>query len=131
MEKRMLTIELPFPPSTNHYYRHIGHVTLISKRGRAFREAVVAILAKLRLTPLAGPLSIVIELYPPDRRKRDADNAQKPVLDALGHGGAFVDDCQVVHLACWKFAPTPGGKAIVRIREFSHDWERVATGSDA
>jgi Holliday junction resolvase RusA-like endonuclease len=44
----MLIPELPFPPSLNHYYRRLGHVTLISRRGRAYRDAVVALLASQR-----------------------------------------------------------------------------------
>jgi crossover junction endodeoxyribonuclease RusA len=118
----MLTLELPFPPSVNHYYRHIGHCTLISKRGRQYREAVMALLAGMGLEALTGPLSLVLELYPPDRRRRDADNSQKAVLDSLAHGGAFRDDSQIVHLETWKCSPIRGGKAIVRIKELSFDW---------
>lgn len=113
----MLTLELPYPPSTNHYYRHLGHVTLISSRGRAYRDAVVALLAALGVRPLSGPLDLRLELYPPDRRRRDCDNAQKPVLDALQHGGAYHDDSQIVHLETWKLAPLKGGKAVVFILE--------------
>lgn len=113
----MLTLELPYPPSTNHYYRHIGHVTLISRRGRAYREAVIALLHSLRIRPLNGPLDLRLELYPPDRRRRDCDNAQKPVLDSLQHGGAYHDDSQIVHLETWKLTPIKGGKAIVTIQE--------------
>jgi Holliday junction resolvase RusA-like endonuclease len=113
----MLRLELPYPPSANHYYRHIGHVTLISRRGRAYRAAVVAMLQALGIRPLSGPLDVRLELYPPDRRRRDCDNAQKPVLDALQHGGAYHDDSQIVHLETWKLAPLKGGKAIVCIEE--------------
>src|SRR5688500_18754302 len=108
----MLTLELPFPPSVNHYYRHIGHCTLISKRGRLYREAVVTQLAAMKLEPLLGLLSLVIELYPPDRRRRDVDNSQKSLLDSLAHGGAYRDDSQIVHLETWKCSPVAGGKAI-------------------
>lgn len=121
----MLTLELPFPPSANHYYRHIGHCTLISKRGRQYREAIIALLAKMEIEPLAGPLSLVIELYPPDRRRRDADNSQKSLLDSLAHGGAFKDDSQIVHLETWKCSPVRGGKAIVRIKELGYEWSGV------
>jgi crossover junction endodeoxyribonuclease RusA len=121
----MLTLELPFPPSVNHYYRHLGHVTLLSRRGRAYRKAVTALLAAQKLQPLAGPLSVIIELYPPDRRRRDIDNAQKGLLDAIAQGGAYRDDSQIVHLETWKCAPVRGGKAIVRIKELG--WGRPGT----
>jgi crossover junction endodeoxyribonuclease RusA len=117
----MLTLELPFPPSLNHYYRHLGHVTLISRRGRAYREAVMALLAAQGIKPLSGPLDLAVELFPPDRRKRDADNFHKCLSDALQHAGVFHDDSQVVRLEIWKRDPVKGGRAVVRIRQRSSD----------
>jgi crossover junction endodeoxyribonuclease RusA len=67
--------------------------------------------------PVEGPLEVLIELFPPDRRRRDADNTTKPLLDALQHGGAYADDSQIVHLDTWRRAPVPGGKTIVHIRK--------------
>ena len=113
----MVTVELPYPPSLNHYYRHVGNRTLISRQGRAYREAVVKLVGRLQLKPILGPLDLQIELFPPDRRRRDADNAQKALLDALTHGGVYGDDSQIVHLDTWKRDPVPGGKAIVTIKE--------------
>ena len=59
----MLEVELPYPPSINHYWRRGGHKTLISREGRRFRAGVVAILAALRLQPLAGDLTVEVELH--------------------------------------------------------------------
>lgn len=117
----MLTLELPFPPSLNHYYRHLGHVTLISRRGRAYRDAVVALLAVQGIKPLSGALDLAVELFPPDRRKRDADNFHKCLSDALQHAGVFHDDSQVVRLEISKHEPVKGGKVVVHIRERSSD----------
>ncbi len=39
-----------------------------------------------------------IEIHPPDDRRRDCDNVQKAVIDALQHAGVFWDDSQVVWL---------------------------------
>ena len=117
----MLTLELPFPPSLNHYYQHLGHVTLISRRGRAYREAVMALLAAQGIKPLSGVLDLVVELFPPDRRKRDADNFHKCLSDALQHAGVFHDDSQVVRLEISKHDPVKGGKVIVRIQERTND----------
>jgi Holliday junction resolvase RusA-like endonuclease len=113
----MLEVELPYPPSINHYWRRVGHKTLISREGRRFRASVVAILAAMRLQPLAGDLTVEVEVYPPDRRRRDIDNVQKALLDALAHGGAYADDSQVVRLEITKREPVAGGKTVVRIRE--------------
>lgn len=111
----MIELELPYPPSVNHYYRRVGPRTLISREGRAYREAVCAILAGLGIRPLAGPLAVRIELYPPDQRRRDCDNAMKALLDALQHGGAYLDDGQIADLRIRRADSTPGGKTIVRI----------------
>lgn len=116
MEKQALTLELPFPPSLNHYYRHVGYRTLISRQGREYRQVVVASLSRQLSEPLEGPVELILELYPPDRRRRDADNFQKCVLDALSHAGAYRDDSQIVHLDVWKRQAVSGGRVVVRIR---------------
>lgn len=111
----MIELELPYPPSVNHYWRRVGARTLISRGGRAFRTAVCSILAAHGIRPIDGPLEVLIELFPPDRRRRDVDNTQKALLDALAHGGAYHDDSQIVHLDTWKRDPVAGGSVIVRI----------------
>jgi len=113
----MIELKLPYPPSVNHYYRRVGHRTLISREGRRFRKTVCAHLATLRVRRLKGPLRIEIEVYPPDRRRRDIDNVQKALLDALQHGGLYDDDSQIVKLDIEKLGWATGGRTIVRIRE--------------
>ena len=113
----MIELELPFPPSINHYYRRVGPRTLISREGRRFRRAVCLLLATSGVRPVSGPLEVRIDLYPPDRRRRDVDNSQKALLDALQHGGAYHDDSQIVHLETWRHPPVRGGKTIVAIKE--------------
>ena len=113
----MIELELPYPPSVNHYYRRVGPRTLISREGRAFREKVCADLAASGIDPLSGRLHIQIEVFPPDRRRRDIDNIQKALLDALEHGGAYHDDSQIVKLEIEKFEPVRGGQCLVRIEE--------------
>jgi len=112
-----MQVELPFPPSVNHYYRHVGPRTLISREGRAFRETVCAILARRGVRRMSGPLAVTIAVHPPDNRRRDLDNVQKSLLDALQHGGAYEDDSQVVWLLAEKHGIVPGGKVVVTIEE--------------
>jgi Holliday junction resolvase RusA-like endonuclease len=106
-------VELPYPPSINHYWRRVGPRTLISRR---FRQQVMAILAALHVEALKGPLAVEVEVHPPDHRRRDIDNVQKALLDGLQHGGAYLDDSQVVRLEIVKREPIAGGKTLVRIR---------------
>lgn len=113
----MITLELPYPPSINHYWRRVGSRTLISREGRRFRQSVTAILAAMNMQPMSGPLQVDVEVFPPDNRRRDVDNVQKALLDALEHGGAYGDDSQIVRLAIEKGPPVEGGKTIVEIRK--------------
>jgi len=106
---------MEYPPSANHYWRHVGPRTLISREGRTFRRRVCAILAAARVVPMDGPLAVAIDVYPPDRRRRDIDNLQKPLLDALEKGQAYHDDSQIKNLHTRMFEPVRGGKVIVRI----------------
>ena len=112
----MIELELPFPPSVNHYYRRVGPRTLISREGRAYRDTVVSTLADLGVKAMEGPLEVEVDLYPPDRRRRDADNSLKSLLDALQHGGAYGDDSQIVKIVVEKRKPVQGGKCLVCIR---------------
>ncbi len=113
----MIEFQLPYPPSVNHYWRRVGARTLISRGGRAFRQTVCALLAARGVRPLSGPLLVEVLIHPPDRRRRDIDNVQKALLDALQHGGAYSDDSQIVRLAIEKGQPVEGGQTIVRIQK--------------
>lgn len=113
----MMEVSLPYPPSVNNYWRHVGPRVLISRQGRAFRERVRSVLAMARVKPLDGSLRVVIALYPPDNRRRDVDNVMKALLDALEHGGAYHDDSQIVKLEVEKRDVAVGGKTEVKIEE--------------
>ena len=111
---RQVTLELPYPPSVNGYYRHVGFRTLISREGRAYRRLVCAILRRASVRPLAGTLAVGLDLYPPDGRRRDCDNVLKALLDAMQYGGMYGDDSQIKKLlVVMRQQVVPGGKAIV------------------
>ena len=116
-------LELPWPPSVNHYYRRVGARTLISRAGRAFRHDVCRMLAARRQPPINGPLAMTVELYPPDRRRRDTDNTMKSLLDALQHGGVFFDDSQIIWLLIYQVQVAPGGRVVVTIRPLCDGWQ--------
>lgn len=111
----MVHFDLPYPPSVNHYWRRVGAKTLISRAGRLFRDRVCALLAAQRVHPLAGPLAVQIEIFPPDHRRRDIDNVQKALLDAMQHGGAYYDDSQIISLSITKREVVPQGRTLVTI----------------
>ena len=115
MEAVRYEFVLPYPPTMNTYWRKFRNHMVISKKGRAFRTAVC--LALKGVKPLEGQLLMRIRAYPPDRRKRDIDNIQKPLLDALEKAGAFVDDSQVAVLITMRRDPVRGGRTEVLIKQ--------------
>jgi len=117
----MVELELPWPPSINHYWRRVGARTLISREGRRFRETVLAILAETSIVPLTEELEMLIVASPPDRRRRDIDNIAKALLDALQHGGVYIDDSQIVDLRIKKADPIKSGRTLVQIFELTGD----------
>jgi crossover junction endodeoxyribonuclease RusA len=109
----MFTLTLPYPPSINHAFSVIRGRPVLSQQTRAFRQRVRGLVRSARIPTLLGPLAVRLELYPPDDRRRDCDNAQKSLLDALTQAGAFVDDSQIVWLLTIKTPASAAGKAIV------------------
>lgn len=110
-------LELPYPPSVNHYYGTSGKMRYIKPAGKAFREQVAWIVKQARVQKLTGKVSVFIRLMPPDLRRRDADNVLKAALDALQHAGCFDDDSQVEDLHIVKGSKFTGGKCEVLIGE--------------
>lgn len=117
----MTTITLPWPPSTNRYWRSVGGRVLISRDGRQYRADVARIAAAGRTRglvprlPLADRLAVTIVAAPPDRRRRDLDNLLKSLLDALTHACIWFDDSQVDDLRVVRAAPSPRGRIEITI----------------
>lgn len=120
-------LELPFPPSVNRYWRHVGMGggvrVLLSREGRRYKAAVKAVVwATVRARvgtgePLTGRLAVDVRLYPPDRLRRDIDNfGGKALLDALTEAGVWRDDSQLDELRIRRCAVCPGGRCVVDIR---------------
>ena len=93
----MATLELPWPPSMNHYWRNVGPCTKISRDGRTFRSNVCALLAG------ADPASPQWEgglrwRWMPSRLT-DADETwtifKNPPWMRCKHAGVYMDDSQI------------------------------------
>jgi crossover junction endodeoxyribonuclease RusA len=113
---------LPWPPSVNHYYRRVGPRTLISREGREYRTQVCGLLAPgggsgIRKPPSGGRIALAMDAFPPDRRRRDLDNLQKPVLDALQHAGIYEDDSQIDLLVTRRREVVPRGRLLINVAD--------------
>lgn len=116
-EPRRRVLDLPYPPSVNHYWRRVGARTLISRGGQRYRKDVCAALAADRVPPMEGRLAVRVVVRPPDRRRRDLDNVGKALLDALEHAGAYRDDAQIDRLMFERGEVMPLGGVTVEITE--------------
>lgn len=123
-----MPLNLSWPPSVNHYWRHVPmrtktgklHVnTLISAKGRAYKRQIgQEVLAQCRpLRTLEGRLRVAVVLCAPDRRRYDIDNRMKALLDALVDAKVMRDDGQVDEIAIKRGPVVKGGLARVWIQE--------------
>lgn len=110
-------LEIPFPPSINHFFSYYQGRPVLSKDARTYRHQVRRIAIAKGIKPKMGPLAVRIDITPPDDRRRDCDNVQKSVLDALQHAGAFWDDSQIVWLLSIKHPSQSTGSVHVQFDE--------------
>lgn len=84
---------LPWPPTGNTATRHTTTgAHYLTDGHRRFRSAVASIWRQSARKPIQSPYSVEVVWYPPDRRRRDSDNVQKTLFDALIACGAIADD---------------------------------------
>ena len=75
------------PPKTDAYKQRVRWAAVMALHRAGHRRDA--------WKPLETPVRITLEVFFPDRRRRDLDNVQKAIGDAL-QGVLFVDDSQVV-----------------------------------
>lgn len=93
-----MKLTLPYPPSSNRYWRVWRGRAVKSNEARDYQRAVkLRGLAGKRADPLVGPVAIHVDVYRPARRG-DLDNSLKVTLDAI-QGVAYLNDEQIVYLS--------------------------------
>lgn len=110
---------LPFPPSQNHYYRHVGHMVKISKGGRIYRKDVIDAMIEQELAgkKIKTRLHVSIILNPPSNHRRDLDNFLKVPLDAITHSDFWLDDSQIDSLTISRGVKSKIGYISVLVKE--------------
>lgn len=133
----MIALTLPYPISANRYWRTVVNrkngraMTFVSAEASAYKTEVASIARLFGVrSPIAGPVSVDIELYPErpqDWKKRaqrdplgwadsvrciDLDNARKVLYDAMK--GLVFDDDAWVHQDSGR-RMEPDGKARVEV----------------
>ena len=112
----MITLELPVPPTINHYYGRNGVRTFLTKSCKVFRHMVATAVNDAGHRGYFGEqrLAMDITLHLPSRRG-DIDNRIKPLLDALEHANLFDNDRQVDSLKIHRGECEKPGKCVVRV----------------
>ena len=121
-----MKLVLPFPPSVNTYWRApnkgpLAGRHLISAKGRAYQSAAcAAIVEQLRRLPKPTSTAAAVEiiLFPPDARRRDIDNYNKALFDALTHAGVWEDDSQVKRMLVEWGPVTKQGRVEITISKY-------------
>lgn len=114
----MLNLELPYPPSINHAYMSVAFGKRVLKPDvMAYRSLIgyVASAAVARYGLPHYPYTMYVEVYTPDRRRRDLDNLLKVLQDGITHG-INVDDTNITTLAIKKAGVVKDGKVLVSIQ---------------
>jgi len=114
-----VSLTLPWPPSTNRYWRNVAGRTVLSKAGRLYKETVTTTVREqlgMPVQAMTGPVAVHIDLCPPDKRRRDIDNhAGKGLLDALQAAGVYEDDSQIIELHAYMRGTEKGGRCTVEV----------------
>jgi len=106
-----LRLELPWPPTANHYtgYRVAGRApkqfvqAYPTSQAKEFHRNVQSIVMRDKAAMnWSCPLVMRMWTFPPDRRKRDTSNLFKMLEDALQKAGVFMDDYQIVEHHVWR-----------------------------
>jgi crossover junction endodeoxyribonuclease RusA len=120
MGKR-LEVRLPWPPSVNHYWKARGSRRFISPMAKAWLQEAILLLRATRVR-FKGPVKVSLFLSPPDRRRRDGDNLEKAIMDALVKAGVIQDD-SLWHVpkSCKELVNECRGYVLLVVEEISGD----------
>jgi crossover junction endodeoxyribonuclease RusA len=127
----MMRLTLPYPPSDNHLYTVAHGRKVLSATGREYyRQVGQECLVQLAGLPrhLSTALTVSVDLYPPDQRRRDTANAAKALGDSLQKAGVILDDAQIKAWHLYWRHPVKHGRAEVTITEL--EYETFSLGED-
>jgi crossover junction endodeoxyribonuclease RusA len=129
----MITLVLPYCPSVNNY-KAVGRIKR-TKSGKIYQcrfntkqtmgyfyEVYLYWHQYMQHNSFPGfadaTISVEVDVYPPDKRKRDLDGVVKVLLDSMQHAKIYDDDCQISRLLVTRMAIIDEGKIIVRIKPY-------------
>lgn len=95
-----MRLTLPYPPSSNRYWRKTNNGRVyLSKEALDYRDEVRY--ATLKIKPMEGEIAVKLQFYRP-RKSGDLDNRIKILFDAMQEK-AFNNDSQIVEIHAYRF----------------------------
>lgn len=93
-----ITLTLPEPPSANRWWRNVHGRMVLSRRARQYKQDVAIRMVAARVSKIAHPESVEIEMtWYRGRKSGDLDKRIGILLDAL-QGVALDNDSQVTRI---------------------------------
>lgn len=112
-----INLVLPYPPTANNYWRHVGNRVHRTHEAVKFIKQVAKLCEDARVVQLEGTVKVTVEVYRPAKRG-DLDNTLKVLLDSL-RGYAFKDDSQVVEIHALRFEGKADPCAVVTVERWA------------
>jgi crossover junction endodeoxyribonuclease RusA len=120
-----VSLNLPFPPSTNNLFKNVGKRRALTDAYKAWRDEAGWSLKMQRPGQLEGSVSVTIAVQRKPNRG-DIDNRAKAVLDLLVEHGVIEDD-RLVEELCLKWSDeTTGATVTVLPVAIRHPRKRAA-----
>ena len=121
----MITIKLPYPVSTNRYWRNFKGRMVRSSEANSYKSQAGWIAKTCGVNLTENPVRMHIKLHPMATKAGlasktciDLDNALKVAIDAL-NGIAYVDDKQVQMIVAEVSTPLTDGGLTVLVDEIT------------
>ena len=130
----MFEIKIPYPPSVNHYYRRTeGKRLALTDNAKKFRREVCSRTFEIcfaskkykNLLPFSEPVFVKLQIWPPDKRKRDQDNLLKATFDSLVKAGIILDDRLIKETWITTFDPEPSDPAVLVLIDLQSKWRLI------
>jgi len=126
-----IAFTVPWPPSVNNYYVRgewrrarsgkMYQATGLTKEGQRYRDELPLVLLEQlhgRRVTFHGQVEVELECHPPDKRKRDLDNIEKALFDALQHARILGNDYQIWRKTSERLHVVRGGCVRVTVRPY-------------
>ena len=128
-------IVLPYPPTANTLYANkIGGGRVLTQKGRIYcNDVSIKVFTQHNRAPIrmTGRLCVNMTVHCPDKQRRDLDNIQKVVWDALGKAGVYADDSQIDELHIYRGSIESMSFIIIGIEQINEDLEKSRATKEA